>query len=293
MIELFQRSTRALFRRSIISSQTFRGLAIRLPFSRFARLIGPLFGGSALANWRGAHLLVDPGEFEGYYRYFLPEGADDEYDFLVDVCRGASTFFDVGANQGLYSFALAAAYPQMKIVAFEPDPRMRQSIAVNCELNPSLRPRITVEPAAVVEYSGTISFAPAAGTNSGTGYVSGSRSMHTIDVPAVALSDYVRQSGNVPDVLKVDVEGGEVGVLKGLQTYADALRAIVVELHPCLFDGDARSRYQHELVETLNGVPFSWRFLLEEREWRDGLDPNIEWPSRVHAFGRRVSQTNN
>lgn len=251
-------------------------------------MIDPLFGGSAPTTWRGAHMIVNPGELEGYYRYFLPDGPDPEYDFLVSACREASLFFDVGANQGLYALALATAHPHLKVVAFEPDERLVASIRRNTALNPSLAPRLSVEPVAVSDRSATLQFMPAGNANSGTGRLSDSTASNSVEVRAVALADYITKTGLEPQVLKIDVEGAEVEVLRGLGRFAAATRAILIELHPDAFSGTARQRYQLEIVDALKSAPLAWRFLIGETEWVTSLDPASYWASRIHAFGTRM-----
>jgi FkbM family methyltransferase len=52
-------------------------------------------------------------------------------------------------------------------------------------------------------------------------------------VESVALDDFLQSKGVVPDVIKVDVEGAEMDVLKGMrQTLQDHKPTLFLEVHP-------------------------------------------------------------
>merc|ERR1719436_1287957 len=58
------------------------------------------------------------------------------------------TFLDIGANLGYYS--LLFAHKGYKVIAVEPMTRNRRAIEASLCLNPDLRGRVTVIPAALV-----------------------------------------------------------------------------------------------------------------------------------------------
>ena len=62
--------------------------------------------------------------------------------FVCDFIRPGDTFVDVGANVGTYSL-LAAAIPDVRIVAFEPSTLASRRLQENVDLN-GLRARVEV-----------------------------------------------------------------------------------------------------------------------------------------------------
>lgn len=203
------------------------------PF-RVRVMAGPLKGKRWIASsgarfWRGIH---------------KPEMTR----ILLDKIRAGSVYFDVGAHIGYYTvMASDMVGAQGRVISFEPRKLnlsyLRSHIRVNRCAN------VEVIPAAVGERPGECRFETRIGT--GLGYVSetGNRS-----VDMVSLDDLVG-SGRLPppDVIKVDVEGGEMGVLKGATELLRQHRPItVVSTH-----GDA---IREECVAFLEGEEFevSW-----------------------------------
>ena len=60
---------------------------------------------------------------------------------IASLAKDDAIFIDIGANIGLYSFSLAAAfknYKNTKILAIEPHPIISRRLAFNLSLNPDL-----------------------------------------------------------------------------------------------------------------------------------------------------------
>lgn len=129
--------------------------------------------------------------------------------------------YDVGANVGL--FTLAAAQRDARVFAFEPLPRnvgfLRRHMTMN---NTST---VTVVEAAVARASGVVRFRAEP-----TGLEGAVDDSGDLEVRAIALDDF---RGPAPHVIKIDVEGGELGVLRGAEaTIARARPVIFLEVHP-------------------------------------------------------------
>jgi hypothetical protein len=85
-------------------------------------------------------------------------------------------------------------------------------------------------------------------------------------VPAVRLRDWVAGSACV-DLLKMDVEGAELVLLRDLEDVLDRVRAMHVEVH----DFDAASRLLPECLQRLTGAGFT--YALDDfgvADWREG-----------------------
>jgi len=126
--------------------------------------------------------------------------------------------WDIGANQGLFTFAAAAMSGAAgRVVAFEPDPFLfgllyRSSRAQS-------RARIDVLPVAVGGNSGVATFCVASKDRALNHLASVPGNPHTrgdrdrLAVVSVTL-DFVAQHLPAPNLIKVDVEGAELGLLE-------------------------------------------------------------------------------
>ena len=178
---------------------------------------------------------------------------------LLDRIRAGSVYFDVGAHIGYYSvMASDLVGPEGRVISFEP--RRLNLSYLRSHLRMNRCTNVQVIPAAVGERPGECRFETRIGT--GLGYVSDTGNRR---VDMVSLDDLVG-SGKLPppDVIKIDVEGGEMGVLKGATELLRRHRPItVVSTH-----GDA---IREECVAYLEGEGFQVR-------WAGGWAPIVAEP---------------
>jgi FkbM family methyltransferase len=130
--------------------------------------------------------------------------------------------FDVGANVGVYTLAFSRRTgPTGHVVAFEPLPRnlafLRRHLQMNALTN------VRVMPVAVSDRSGSALFREASHHAMGALDASGA-----LTVPTVVLDALVAQ-GELPSpsLIKIDVEGAEVDVLRGARGILQEARPIV------------------------------------------------------------------
>lgn len=144
--------------------------------------------------------------------------------------------YDVGANIGYLTLLMARAVGTGgQVFAFEALPANVERLRRNVELN-DLQDRVTVVAAAVLDRPGTVRFL--LGPSGGTGKAEGSAGREftargIIEVPAVALDDFIYSQGHpAPQVLKMDIEGGEVRAFAGMkETLQRARPLLFLELH--------------------------------------------------------------
>lgn len=264
-----------------------RALAYRVPFSRFARLASWLLWGEEVIEWRGVKIGVNPGELHGYYTYFFGDYETAELDKLEEVCRDASVFVDVGANYGLFSLAVARACPRIWVFAFEPDRDIALSFRANIARNDSLAGQIQLVESAVGEADGVGAFAPSGrAENPGLGrLVTDSRGGAREKVPVVRLDSFFRERPR-PDVVKIDVEGAELQVLRGMGGLfgVGCPRAIMMETDGLYFGGGA-DEFNSQVVRELEREGFDV-CRLRFRSWVP-LDNPSELGSRSHLLALR------
>jgi FkbM family methyltransferase len=148
---------------------------------------------------------------------------------LLEATREGDTFFDVGANIG--TVTIPVAMTGAECLAFEPAPANAARLAENAELN--RLGNVTVVEAAMWSESGTVELRVDGAEGSGTARVVDAGE-GTIEVPAATLDRFAGGGAAAPDLLKIDVEGAELEVLRGAEATLGAgrVREVFVETHP-------------------------------------------------------------
>jgi FkbM family methyltransferase len=156
--------------------------------------------------------------------------------FLLERLRPGMVVFDVGSNVGYYTLAFAQRVgPQGAVHAFEPDPFTfgileRRVARAGCT-------NVALTSAAVGDHEGTVSLHCGA-VNRADNRIHASHppgeSAEVVEVPLLTLDDYCTRHGvDRIDAVKMDIQGAEVGALRG---FAESLRRLrpewlFLELH--------------------------------------------------------------
>jgi FkbM family methyltransferase len=183
-----------------------------------------------------------------------------EMRFLLAWLRAGDTFVDIGANVAPYSL-LATLIDGVAIVAFEPEAVARGRAAENIALNDATD-RIELVACAVSDVDGTGNLTAdrwAQNTLVGDDYDG-----HAEAVPMVSMDSFAhRRSLRRVSLVKVDVEGHELAVLRGAAGVLAAHRpALIVECN----EPEALERFAGEHGYTL--VSFAPQSaLLTMRRW--------------------------
>jgi len=157
----------------------------------------------------------------------------EEYAAFRTAVTPGATVFDVGANLGAYTVLFAQwVGPSGKVVAFEPAPAsatgLRRLVALN-----DVSTRVEIVEAAVSSAVGTARFASdgASGANAVVDAAHAGRGV--ITVPTTSVDAFCETHGVRPDVIKIDVEGEELEVLRGARrTLSLPSVQAFLELHP-------------------------------------------------------------
>jgi FkbM family methyltransferase len=137
-------------------------------------------------------------------------------------------FWDVGANVGLFSVLLAAE--RGHVLAIEPEANNLHPLRQTCDRNPDLG--IDVLAAAIGAQPGMALFDRRGGAFSGRLSDEGRAVADGVKVEVTTLDDLLRRGHRPPDLIKIDVEGGEGAVIAGAAELLDRVRpALLVELH--------------------------------------------------------------
>src|SRR5262245_3481549 len=164
--------------------------------------------------------------YGGYARHELLLLAD-----LAVALRSAEqkslTFFDVGANVGNHSLFMAAQ--GARVFAFEPFPPALTELHQKLEANPGLP--IGIFDFGLGDRDELLRFRPPSGVNLGTGSFIGSTADRSGDLELqVRVGDDAFRELGLPsiDILKIDVEGFERQVLRGLAGRLQSDRPIIL-----------------------------------------------------------------
>jgi FkbM family methyltransferase len=188
----------------------------------------------AAGGLEGTRLLLD---LQAEKDYWLGTYEPELQAAVRELVQPGSVAYDVGANIGYISLLLAKAVGETgRVFAFEALPANQERLRANLALN-SMDARARLIPGAVTGAPGPVNFLT--GPSHGMGKVEGSAGrrelsyMEAISVPGVVLDDFVYQDGNPePQVVKMDIEGGEVLALPGMRRLLSEARPLVLmELH--------------------------------------------------------------
>jgi FkbM family methyltransferase len=123
---------------------------------------------------------------------------------------------DVGANYGFISMALTTNLGgSARVFAFEPHPEIANAVSKSVAANKFTN--ITVENLAVGDYEGEIDIDLYGQTSNILQSANeGETPIKSIKIRQVSLDQYITDKGIRPDFIKIDVDGYELNVLKGL-----------------------------------------------------------------------------
>jgi len=152
----------------------------------------------------------------------------DDMAFLLHFLRPEDSFFDIGANVGSYTL-LASGVCRANSTAIEPVASTFEILSKNIELN-KLQAKVSLVNAVAGGVASTIVFTQ--NEDTGNHVVSADESKaDSAELPVITIDSLLTK--NTPALIKMDVEGYETEVLKGmLKTLNSAsLKVIIIELN--------------------------------------------------------------
>lgn len=140
-----------------------------------------------------------------------------EMTFLKKILKQGSIFVDIGANVGAYTILAASVIKTGKIFSFEPMPSALDILYENVKIN-NLEDRVKIVEKVVSDKTGYERFV---GYNiSEYSHIAIDKTSKSKKIPSVKLDDFCKDYKiDFIDAIKIDVEGAELKVLKGLEYY--------------------------------------------------------------------------
>ena len=195
--------------------------------------------GSALTPWRRAELLFrtrsglvvscpnHAGARVPVYEVF----AEDTYrlDDLVAGLPERPVVLDIGAQIGCFSLAVAERLPDASVHAYEASPSTARWLTRNVAYN-GLAGRVRAYAVAVSDHDGTLELADNVHASALNGLTATEGAMVT--VPCRTFAGVVADAGGRVDLVKLDTEGAEYGIVLGSRPEDWAgVRTLVMEYH--------------------------------------------------------------
>ena len=178
----------------------------------------------------GFKLIIDPSIDNGVELSLFQTGTYEKgiLSFIENNYSGGGCFIDVGANIGLMSVFTAYKFPKAKIVAFEAQPDTFALLQENIAINNSVS--IDARHCALGNENGTVSIYDNWQVNRGGASIvvkDTNSNAHVVEMQT--LDDAIGDT--FTEMIKIDVEGFELEVLKGAQqTIRKNLPVIIVEV---------------------------------------------------------------
>lgn len=182
---------------------------------------------------------------------------------LTEGLAGDDVFVDIGANFGTYAIAAATSHtPPRAVYAFEPAPGPYLALLENIKLN-QCEDRCHPIPIGIGNHEGWIEFQiDTLDASTATSHVIGDAEASHVPTGALWKANPMRLAVpcssidvlvatgvmEAPTVVKIDVEGFETEVIKGMSATLGSIRRMAVEVHPDrLADGTDAGGFVHSI----------------------------------------------
>jgi len=199
----------------------------------------------------GPRMLVDLKDHVQHSIYFIGEWEPSTTALIRRAARPGWSFLDVGANAGYFSLLAAqAGGPTSRVVAVEPNPPIGALLAVNVAMN-GLEGTIAVRHEACGAAPGSADLHVSGSENSGRSTLRSGRldvERSVVAVPVTTVDGLCAELDVWPDFVKVDAEGWEPEIARGMTTLLDEHppRVVVLEVSP--FDGAGQPQLVADLM---------------------------------------------
>jgi FkbM family methyltransferase len=213
----------SIWREDSNQGQRFRRLCLFFAWQFWKRIVGTPVEAKLLNGLR-VQVWPDCDTSPAALYYSLPNGR--HISFLRRYLDGG-TFVDIGANIGLVS--LLVADKVQHAILFEPNPTAVERARENIRIN---HLQFEVFAQALSDTVGTVEFENAPGVSSCNRTVDGfTTSLPTVAVQRTTFDQFLREHGadmGAISAIKIDVEGHENAVLRGMKNFLKTQRPKLV-----------------------------------------------------------------
>lgn len=188
-----------------------------------------------------------------------------EMECFIKYANGKKCLMDIGAGHGIFSLVFTELNPSGLSYCFEPD---SNSFDVLKEVTGS-NSRITSQKIALSDVMGTITMKKSAG-----GYSAVATFDWVKDEEFLSMVGDAIETDFPIDIIKIDVEGAELKVLKGLKNkIPQTFPIIFIELHAYFLTEEMYLElkeildiWNYRMINTQNEFPISWEEIISTKE---------------------------
>jgi FkbM family methyltransferase len=171
-----------------------------------------------------------------------------------NLVKTGDVIWDIGANIGLFALAAAVRSGRLgRVIAFEPDVWLVQLLRRTSAAQPAKNAPITVVPVAVASEVSLRSFSIASRSRACNALMEyGNSQMGEVEEQQVVAAfnlDWLLTRLPIPDVIKIDVEGAELEVLRNQSRILNQVRPVII----C----EVGSQSSDEITRLLTGASYS------------------------------------
>jgi len=188
-------------------------------------------------DFAGVHAVFSTTDYYSNHWFYGPQNEKFVYEptvtrLLVERLRGSRSFADLGANLGYFTVIAAVVLIDAPVFSFESDATLVPLIIRNLELNGRENGQVICSAVSDVE-GATFTYTPhpfsfveqIAGLDTSPFQVQ-------LTTTTLSLDSYFADKPVLPDLLKIDVDGGEMAVLRGMnRILAQPKVQIFLEVH--------------------------------------------------------------
>ena len=214
-------------------------------------------------------------------RYYEANYEPETFKFFRENLKQGNTVLDIGGHIGLFAvFTASLVGPEGKVFTFEPTPFTRDVLQQVIDLN-GCGTIVEVRREAVSSAVGKAMFFDTGDEISNSNsLVKTSRSKAEIEVPLTTVDAFAAERNLRVHCIKIDVEGAELGVLKGARnTFLDQRPVARLGLHPSFIaqNGHSLEEIWQVLSDYKLNIVFEGRAI--DSDWfcsqRDLFDVNL------------------
>jgi len=199
----------------------------------------------------------------------------------MDLISPGTRVLDIGANVGIYSLPWAAVNPGVTVHCFEPNPAVRARLARNVALN-RLGSRVRLHSEALSDRTGSATLYGSDDMSSLNQGVYSGRQAAPVEVPLARLDDVLGGEGPPVSLIKIDVQGHELEVLRGAETLVSRHRpALILEHEDDLYRSGAEAEQRKsELAKLLSRLRYETLYI---SRWGSDLLSVVDWSRRLNG----------
>jgi FkbM family methyltransferase len=210
-----------MLRSKISKEGTFHKLAEKLVAPNY------LYNSGSIRHCRikDVELELDISDYVGHFMYF---GFKDEaYEKLFSLAKAGNTVLDIGANIGFTALALSKACGnEGSVFAFEPDPFNFSRLSQHISLNKNKT--VSAHNIGLGDKEGELKLVISRADNRGMNRIDGSAEKNFILVKVSTADTFVKENAlKKIDLIKIDVEGFELNVLKGCENILRTFKPVL------------------------------------------------------------------